>query len=299
MDVIPSHYRRLATIGQDPNYDPGHNAILRPGEVQRVVYPEDPDSLTKRFIEYDVLVQHAENGTAVTKMYHNCFLANDLAGLADKSVKILRSEAVSDPSILGDGCKVLVLCVNGAASQPVILSGIRDERDSDLGRKAKGIHMEWEYNGVHVEIQDDGGYSVEYKGPTDAKGELDESRKGSTDTAGTVVKVENNGNFTVQTKEGNQSLVISHADKTITVTGDKDVTVRAKTIHLGDSAGEHAVMGDTHMRLMKRMLQAIQHLTVTYSMGPTSIPINAAEFAAIEAEWETCLSHQTFVKRDP
>lgn len=299
MEVVPSHYRRQAAIGQDPQYDPGYNPLLRPGEVQRVVYPEEPDSLTKRFIEYDVLVQHAENGTAVTKMYHNCFLANDLAGLGDRSTRILRSEAVTDPSELGTGCKVLLLCVNGSASQPVILSGIRDERDSDLGRKTRGIHLDWEYNGVAVAINDDGGYTVTYKGPTDAKGKLDTSRGGSADTAGTVVKVENNGNFTVATKDGNQSVVISHADKTITVTGDKDVTVRAQTIHLGDSAGEHAVMGDTQMRLMKRMLQAIQRLTVTYSMGPTSIPINAAEFAAIEAEWESCLSHQTFVKRNP
>lgn len=291
----------------------GHfsNTLLRVGEVKRIIYPEDKASRTGRFIEYDVFVQHRENGTAVTKMYHNCWMANGLCGLADYDFSTLRvnearaGESATGPAPdvaktaeLGFGSKVLILCINGSHSEAVIISGIRDSRQDDKGRKAKGIHKDWEFNGVHVNIADDGSYSVEYKGPTKADGKLD-TAKGSTDTAGTKVSVANDGSFKVQTKDGKQSVVIDHKAGTITVTGDKDLTLHASKIHIGKDAGEKAVLGDTLVGLLGELIDAIIAETHPTAVGPSGPPINAAQFAALKPRLKLALSQFITVKKTP
>src|SRR6185369_14541353 len=83
MEVIPS-FLAFTSVQELERYDGQAfgNYLLRPGEVKKVIYPEDPGNLSG-FIEYDVWVQHRENNTAVSLIYHNCLSNNPLAGLAD------------------------------------------------------------------------------------------------------------------------------------------------------------------------------------------------------------------------
>jgi hypothetical protein len=291
----------------DPMDDQFGNNILRNGEVKRIIYPEDPTSRTKKFVEYDVLVAHRANGTAVTKMYSNCLHINSLSSLADYSYQTLRVDkpkpgatADEDSSMIENrlGSKVLVLCINGASSEPVIIGGIRDDSQSDVGRKDRGVHMDWEFNGVHVSIADDGSYSVEYKGPTTTRGELDPDR-GKDESTGTKVSVSANGTFKVATKSDKQSVVIDHSAGTITVTGDKDLTLKADKIHIGGGADEHAVLGDTLVDLMGNLIDLMvteQHPT---AVGPSGPPLNAPAYKALKLRLQTALSQFTFVKKVP
>jgi len=249
-EVLPS-WLRLRPVGTEEAYDPFRNELFRNGEVVARVYPEDPRSLTKQFIEYDVAVPHYENGTASTKIYHQCLLANDLAGLADRSFRTLRVAEDGASLGVGNGSKVTVLCLHGQQVQAVIVGGIRDERDSDRGRQAKGHHLEWEWNGVRVEIRDDGSLSVERRGPTDAEGGADTSRG---ENPGARIDVAADGGITAKSSDGKQSLALG-ADGKAELKADEKATVDAGSIELGGSR-EHLVLGDTY-----RQAQAQLHNT--------------------------------------
>lgn len=300
--IIPSFYqtRSVGPVGQ---HDAFNNIMLRPGEVKRIIYPEDERSRTKKFLEYDVLVQHRENGTLVNKMYHNVFRANELGGAADYDFQTLRPaparEGADDDVGPGLGTKVLLLCVNGAHSDAVIISGAEDERRTDVGRKTKGHHKEWVFNGVAFTINDDGSLVAEVRGPTTAAGKLDTSRGGTEAAAGTTIKVEKNGNLTLHTKDKKQYIEINHEKGTTTVHADKDLTVHGKTVHIGHDANEHAVLGDTLVDLMGQLIDAILVETHGTPDGTSGPPLNAVQYQAIKRKLKTCLSEFTYVKKKP
>src|ERR1700761_3851240 len=104
------------------------NAYMIKGEVVKVIYPQDDDSISGQFIEYNVYIDNRNNGTGNNEILHNCSLSNNFAGLADKSAIVLRA-ASDQPWKTGNGysedSKVLVLCVNGESTKPTIIGGLR------------------------------------------------------------------------------------------------------------------------------------------------------------------------------
>lgn len=219
-DVIPSHLS-CRTI---PSYDDGQafsNIEMRLGEVQDIIYPEDPKSLSKTVIEYNVYVQHRARNTAVTRLYQNCILINPLSSLADKAFWTLRkSDSANKKGVngLGLGSKVLILCVNGETNNAIIIGGIRDEKDTDdLNSKALGHHLEFIFNGMKAFINKDGELSINYGGKTNSDGETDVSDS-SRNTSLTFLK---DGSFQVKTDDGNgsveQAIQINHTNKSIDI----------------------------------------------------------------------------------
>ncbi len=283
MDILPSWMGRR-TAGEYEHYDAAFgNDALRVGEVTAVVYPEDERSRTHKFIEYDVLVQHRENQSAVTMRYENCLFRNAAAGLADRSKRTLRV-----------GSMVLLLCINKASAEPVILSGIRDDRDSDLGEKTLGHNLLEVFNGVQFRVNKDGSWDITYGGATKEDGTPADGVDAK--AVGTKISVSANGNFEISTQSGQKAL-IDHAAGTIALQGQEKLTADAKRINIGTDADQHAVLGDELIDIMKATFKAIRNITVVNSGGTTSPPLNLAEFQAVEARFERMLSHQTFLKR--
>lgn len=305
-DIVPSFYETRSVGDSGPATDGYGNHLLRLGEVKRVIYPEHKDSRSQKFIEYDVLVQHRENGTAVTKMYHNCFLADPLGGFSDYSFRSLRvdeartGEASDDAKTveLGFGSKVLILCISGSHAEAIIISGIPDDRRSDRGRKSKGHHLEWVFNGVATTISDDGSFSIEYRGPTTSQGKP--SPKADAKASGTTIKVKANGNFEVYTKDRKQVVEINHEKGTISVLGDKDLTIHGSTIHVGSGADEPAVLGNTLVKLMSQLLDLLVTDTHPTPIGiPTGPSLQAPAYQALKLQLDTALSKFITVKRTP
>jgi len=307
-DVIPSFMSTRDVQSLNP-YDNGSfsNNLLRVGEVKLVIYPEDARSVTKKFIEYDVMVQHREGGTATTKMYSNCHLADALSGFADTYFRVLRTpdkqpattgNKTVNPTSIGFGSKVLILCINAAHAEAVIITGIRDSRLSDKGRKGKGIHLEWTYNGVQFRINDDGSFSVEKSGPTQADGTRD-TQRGPDTAANTKVSVDTNGSFIVQTRDGRQSITIDNKANTVTVLGDKDLTLHAEKIHIGKGADESAVLGDSLVKTLEELIDQINKIMVPTAWGPSGTPINKPAFLLIKAKLRNFLSKFVKVKKSP
>ena len=304
MDVIPSIFG-LREVGALDDSDGGAftNVRLRPGEIISILAPSHPENLSKKFYEYDVLVQHRENDTAVTKIYR-CWHVNTFGGLADYLVYTLRQDDVTSrqgiaqdaPTIdTGFGSKVLILCVNGEHSQAVILSGERDERDSDKNREALGHHLEFSFNGVVFKINNDGGYEVAMNGKTRADGKAHAERNilGS----GTTLKASADGTWQVFTPEKKQSLTIDHVNGTMTFEADKTYEVVSDRINHGQDADEPVPCGNLLVDLLGDILDELATETHMSPSGMTGPPKNAAKYKAIKARLNTVLSEFVFVKK--
>lgn len=180
------------------------NVLLRQGQVTAIIYPEDTRSLSKRLVEYEVLVQHRDPGTdtSTTRTYRATLL-NSLCGLRDRSRLRLRAEKPGKDGS-GRGSKVVVLCMNGEHAQAVILGGLRDERDTDKGWRDEDVAWDWEVNGVAASVDAAGELHLERGGPTDLAGEQSSGNTVTVDTDGgkLVVKPENG----LQIGEGTEKL---------------------------------------------------------------------------------------------
>ncbi len=298
-DTIPSIYdlRAVGAPVGPPDGGAFSNYLLRIGEVKRIISPKDKRSRSKRYYEYDVKVQHRENNTAVTKVYHNCYLMNPLGGLADKIRYTLRSvetQGREDATKPDAGSKVLVLCINAEHSNAVILGGIlhQDDVEDDV---RLGHHYEFEFNGAHLAIHDDGSWTVTNKGKTAANGKADPKR--NKDGAGTTVKVEANGNFQV-TSPGGQTILIDHTQDQIAINAGAQFSAVADRIELGLDADEPVPLGNKLVGVLKDICQLAIKQAYQTPVGPTIGPsLNTPDWVKIIAKLESILSHQTFVKR--
>jgi hypothetical protein len=230
------------------------NNFLRFGEVKRIIKPSDKNSRSKKFYEYDVLVQHRENDTADGRWYYACICANDLGGFADKTEKTLRiddtSGQTSEPTLTkGFGSKVLILCINGAQNEAIIVSGLRDDTDSD--NEALGFHYTFQFNGCSVRVEDDGSYAILVEGRTRADGKPSDDR---VDGGGSSIRIDANGNVIVSTSQNKQTVTVDNQSGTITVNADKDLVLEGSQIHVGDGATEPAVLGNQLASLLTQIL---------------------------------------------
>ena len=256
-NIIPSFYG-TQEMGTASPYDGEafSNKYLRFGEVKRIVKPSDDDSRTKKFYEYDVLVQHRENDTADGRIYYACLNVNDLCGLSDKIECTLRiddtkeqSDSPDEDLAKGYGSKVLILCLNGSQNEAVILGGMRDDEDSD--DESLGHHYTWVFNGTTIKVEDDGSYSITVEGKTRADGQAHEDR---VDGGGSSIQVAANGNITIATNGNKQSLVIDNESGTVTVAGDTSLTLKATQISVGENAIEPGVLGNQLATLLTQIL---------------------------------------------
>lgn len=290
--IVPSIFSTTA-VGHHPFFSGNlyGNVRLHRGEVFEVIDPKSPKSVSKKFYEYNVLVSEFEAGTITQKMYKNCLLINSLCGADSCSFK-LRAATKYDETFSGDGSRVVVACIEGSTNQALIIGGLRDERaggDEDLGQ-----HYEFEYNGVKFTINDDGSYQVVTKGKTDNLGK--QHKDANEDGVGTTINVAANGTVKVATPNEDQVITIDNSSKTIKIKANTDITIDGQSIHLGNGASEPAVLGNQLLGILNETMSALLSLTVIVSGSGSTPPVNAGQFAAIQAKLQQILSNQTFVK---
>jgi hypothetical protein len=271
MDIIPSFYSSEA-MGGDAGGGllPRENIYFRFGEVKAEILPDSQESRSGLYREYEVLAEHYANGSATHRMYHNCVVLNSLCGLADHSVTSLRTSDTQEAK-LGNGSRVYLLCVEGNDARAVIIGGPQQAKDA-----SKGAHQSVEFNGVSFEVFDDGSWSLTNRGKTANDGSL--HKDADTAGAGTVVKVEANGNFTVKTQNGKCLLSIDHKSGSIEIKSDSQVTINttkavvnattvdvnaskisldSNDVGLGSGASQSAVKGDALVSLLSQAFSII------------------------------------------
>lgn len=79
---------------------------------------------------------------------------------------------------------------------------------------------------------------------------------------------------------------------------EKKVTVESKDgeIWLGGSASEQAILGNKMVKWLGDVIDAINALTVSTALGPSSTPINTAQFVSLKGQLQSLLSEKNKVE---
>lgn len=225
--VLPSGLLGGNTQAQMGGFNKSYrNTSLRLGIIVRIYPVSDDNNLTKLTTEYDVQVfeQNEDRGSSIMT-YKNCVAAEGLGSIPDFLEKTLRVREGA-PTIGGfintkgqNGALVLIQCLDGMSDKAIIIGALtHPDRPTTLINDQP--YLQGEYNGVNVEIENDGSVTLTFNGATDNDGEIIDDSQGPT-----VVKIEQDGSF-----ELNHSTITFRLDKngTATLTANQDINVTAQ-----------------------------------------------------------------------
>lgn len=277
---------------------------LRVGQVRDVILPSDKRSVSKKFCEYQVEVQNKDSfGRTSTVLYSNCFVSSPLGGRGDKLRFTHRAAKETSSQGVGEGSKVIVGHINGDRQQAVILGGLRDSED-EPDKDDDGHHLFYEFNGVRIQVTDQGAFSVQYNGATNYDG----SRRKDADenAAGTFFKLSADGNATIQHEdqilqlrreeeswwmEAKHKITLKSSDrvtfdaaKTLEMVADEEIyattrgpiTLSARGVSIGsDGATEALVLGSTwrqnEAKLHASLMSSLASLTAALTTASTAL----------------------------
>lgn len=237
--VIPS-YLGAQPRGTDGDSDSQlTNYVLREGEVKRVYGKDHTLNFSKKYTEYEVDVVHRDGtGIATATSYRGVAALSLFGGQADYSKIRYRGSTKTDPDTgVGNGSKVVLLCVSGDQQRAVILGGLDVHEDIDSDHKYK-----FEFNGLHVEIDSEGQLLVLHRGPTDNDGAVLEQYQGF---EGCKLAVDKRANILLSGHNEKQSIRIVNQDPDAPET-DQSIYIKADQKFVVESSGtsEHNVKGN-------------------------------------------------------
>lgn len=225
-----------------------NNITLRVGVVVDTIEVEDDTNKSKLTVEYNVMTVEDKN----TSVYENCMSVDAFGGIADyfqfKRRKTEQREKTRQAGSLKkqNGSMVLLLCLDGDSEQGVILGALPHPDKKDVLTKEKGHHLEGEFNGVNIDINDDGELTITYRSKTDNDGKAADEEAG-----GTFVKMDKTGSVDINTalegddetfiqmnktekdinvKAGNNTSITTQADMSVTAKGNVNVKSDAELV---------------------------------------------------------------------
>jgi hypothetical protein len=147
---------------------------------------------------------------------------SSFGGKADKLKYTFRKKVDGEDSAdgLGEGSKVVILCINGETNQALIIGGVRDGTD-DADVEASGHHLLWEFNGVRAEVNNDGEFMLKFGGATAADGSTE------SESGGTSITMKQNGDLVFE--HDNESITLDHEGKSWDVQADEKVKITGTT----------------------------------------------------------------------
>lgn len=198
------------------------NVRLRVGIVQKIIYPTDKESITKQFIEYDVLIleQNIHGGIAPV-LYKNLLAAESFGGIGDFSFYTYRpQQKIKNPKKTldispydQDGAIVLVLFVDGLSNKGVII-GALGHPDRKVPHEKDKHELLFVFNGISFHIKDNGSLEAKFIGKTDHTG-----KPVNKDLGETVLIIDEQG-----------GIKIAHKNAELIIAKDGSFTVKNKNI---------------------------------------------------------------------
>lgn len=274
-----------------------NNVCLRVGEVRDIIYPDDERSLSKQFLEYTVQVYQKTNGDPGTStFYSNCLVSNLFGGGADNFTYTLRAtkKYTNNETGLGNGSKVLLLCIDGETINAIIVSGILTKEFNDQQSEDDGHNLKLNFNGIAVQVNDDGELTVTFNGATDNDGKvIDDSGQGST------LSLTKDGSIVLA--HDDESIKIDHQNNQININSSSNTTIKSSGLLVGD-ATDNMMLGSTYREaqstLNSTLIGALSsfstylgifagQMTALAAGGVT--PVTSAQVAAIGATMEPAL----------
>jgi hypothetical protein len=275
------------------------NYVLRHGEVKQIVLPDDPESQLGETVEYVVEVSHREEeGPTASTIYRGVTALNALGGSADRTVATYRPDNSGSEKAVGDGSRVLLLCVSGDQSKAVILGGMQPLPTSSDSEK--GHHYTFEFNGAYFNVNNEGEVQFVHKGPTNADGSVQEQYQ---DYGGANVRFDKNGDVIVSAPGGEQYFKLNHkdnqtelqADKKLLITshgqtevvGDDYILIKSKNAHIEMLADQGVQIGEASNAMLLadvyRQAEGLSNQTVAKSLHAASTAANTAGASLLAA----------------
>jgi hypothetical protein len=197
---------------------------LKAGIVIKSYAYNDPANQNGLCTEYDVIsIEQFENKGSTSILYRNCISTQGFGSIADYLEFTLRPKTMQlnngSPTFSNqDGAIVLIQCLDGVGDKAAVIGTlIHPDRTTNITSTAP--QLSGEYNGVNIEIANDGSCSLTFKGATNSQGIPTNSSQGNT-----VFQIKTDGSF-----EFNHSAITISADKsgvlTINAKGNANVTV--------------------------------------------------------------------------
>jgi hypothetical protein len=208
---------------------------LYAGRVQQVYYPDSDDNFNKIYPEYDVVIEYENlnNRLRTATIMYRCRVASLFGGVADYETwtprKAKSDSLTADPrnnqSNPGQqfeaGSQVLVLCLNGNSQTGVIIGGV--PHSNGAKQTDRGVSWVRRFNGVTMQIDDDGQFILSFEGATEADGK----RRDSADekAAGSKMTFAKDGGVKLETKDGQQSVHLDHVNNKIAVRANAELEI--------------------------------------------------------------------------
>lgn len=217
--IIPNGFVK----GMTKNVELGdiHGALLRTGRVVKAYPPADKQSEP----EYDVVVDDfSPHGVANRYTMYRCKVANLFGGTADYSFWTPRVTDIADKkNEQSDESRVLVLCLNGQIyhGNGIIVGSVN--HPNYKFQKDEGHQYVWQFNGVRQTVDNDGQYTLSFKGATDIKGNLTD--KADSKASGSTLTFTKDGSIKLHTAGSAQYIHANHDSKVIDVLADTDFKV--------------------------------------------------------------------------
>ena len=199
------------------------NTGLKAGLIVKSYASNDPGNISQLCTEYDVqTIEQFENKGSTSIVYKNCLSSQGFGSIADFFEFTLREKTFQTNKGLStfngqDGAIVLIKCLDNCGDKAIVVGNlIHPDRPTTI--TSIDPQLSGEYNGVNVQIANDGSCSLKFKGATDSKGIPTDPSQGTTE-----FKIEKDGSFQL-----NHSTITVRADKsgvlTITAKGDANIT---------------------------------------------------------------------------
>lgn len=245
---------------------------FRIGIVTAAIPPDDPRNQNQKSYEYDVECMVSDGqGNPTPQTYSSCILASWFGTPSDFTKWSLRAEKrnrerdqVDEP-----GSRVLVACPNGLSRAPMIMGAV-PHPDSPNDDQADGYYWRFSFNGVTINVNNDGEYIIKRAGPTNSKGEPLNS--GDKDKATTIT----------MTKDGTMTIVMGDDGKMLELKEKGSNTV----MMVGDG-GKSAAVAEQLKQLYNQLVEQLKLITVPTGMGPSGTPVNAAAFPSWDSSIES------------
>jgi len=256
--VLPSGLLGVDERSEIASFNRTHkNFPLRAGLIV-ATYPKKHDkNVTKLATEYDVLVIEQDENRGMTALtYRNCLSMDGIGGIADFFEKRLRRQTKAKKfkgkTFQGqDGVCVYLLCLDAQSEKGVIIGGAtHPDRGTVLPDDPDKAHLEGEYNGVNFKVEDDGSFTLKFRGATNSEGKPKDSKAGDT-----TLKIEKDGSYDLKHKGASHRL---QKDGEVTLTAEKSEAHTVKQ-NFSVKAGKDITTessGDTNQKMKQWLLEA-------------------------------------------
>jgi len=278
------------------------NTGIKAGIITKSYAADDPANQNGLCTEYDVITfEQQENKGSTSIVYRNCLSTQGFGGLADYFEFTLRPKTFQtnkgSPTFGDqDGAVVLIQCLDNVGDKAIVVNClIHPDRPTTI--TSTEPQLAGEYNGVNIQIANDGSCSLTFNGATDSKGVPTDPSQGPTtfqiQTDGSfqfnhstiTILAAKSGELTITTT-GNANVTVG-GDTNITTTGAANIiaqgttTVDGSTIKLGENAIEAVVKGNTFAKIYNN------HVHLGNLGVPTGVPL---------APMDPSLSDHTFTE---